>query len=175
MTISDGYRRQQQKLHENANYGVASLHFAPLVAEVYKQGQCRSISDYGAGKRRLLEGLEKQGLRPTEYLPYDPAFPDYGPPSKADLVVCIDVLEHVEPEHIDNVLLDLKEIVTKYGVFTVHSGPATKQLDDGRNAHLTQQSASWWLPKICEHFEPIQFGLHELMGNGFWIIVKPKS
>ena len=174
MTISADYQKQQQKLHENPAYGVASLHFAPLVAQIYKQGGCQSICDYGAGKKRLLGALAKHGVNPEDYYPFDPAFPEYGLPKPADLVVCIDVLEHVEPPFIQSVLLDLKKVVRRLGVFTIHSGPAGKSLDDGRNAHLTQEPASWWLPKICEHFEPVQLQLHELMGRGFWVIVRPK-
>jgi hypothetical protein len=32
-TISEAYRLQQQALHNNPDYGVASLQFAPLVKE----------------------------------------------------------------------------------------------------------------------------------------------
>ena len=32
--ISEAYRAQQRKLHENPAYGVASVKFAPLVAQV---------------------------------------------------------------------------------------------------------------------------------------------
>ena len=32
--ISDGYRRMQQLLHQNPDYGTASVHYAPLVADV---------------------------------------------------------------------------------------------------------------------------------------------
>lgn len=31
MLITEDYRRQQETLHANPNYGVASLQFAPLV------------------------------------------------------------------------------------------------------------------------------------------------
>ena len=36
-TISDDYLKLQQELHLNPNYGVASLQFAPLVAQLVKQ------------------------------------------------------------------------------------------------------------------------------------------
>ena len=32
--ISEEYRKMQQQLHENPNYGVASVGYAPLVAQV---------------------------------------------------------------------------------------------------------------------------------------------
>lgn len=35
--ISEGYRELQRKLHENADYGVASVHYAPLVADILIQ------------------------------------------------------------------------------------------------------------------------------------------
>ncbi len=71
VTITDTYLEQQYKLHENPNYGVASLSFAPIVADIIKRTGCKSLSDYGAGKKRLLEGLRQAGIEPTPYLPED--------------------------------------------------------------------------------------------------------
>jgi hypothetical protein len=42
-TISDQYRKIQQELHENPNYGIASLHFAPLVADLIQQTSAKSV------------------------------------------------------------------------------------------------------------------------------------
>lgn len=97
-TISEEYLALQQKLHDNPSYGIASTYFAPLVAEIIKHYKIKSISDYGAGKKRLAESLQKLKSLPNRYLPYDPAFPEYGDPMTADLVCCIDVLEHIEPD-----------------------------------------------------------------------------
>ena len=174
-TITDDYLRQQRKLHLNPNYGVASLSFAPIVADIMKQTGCASVSDYGAGKKRLLEGLRQAGVTPSFYLPYDPVFPEYGEPKTADLVCCIDVLEHIEPELIDNVILELSNIVIKLGFFSIHMGPAGKTLDDGRNAHLIQKPSSWWLKKLINYFEILHLQAHQMMGNGIWLLVKPKE
>jgi len=174
-TITDEYRRLQQDLHKNPNYGVASLAFAPTVAQLIKQTGVRSISDYGAGKQNLLKGLREAGVEPSAYYPYDPAFPEYGPPRAADLVCCIDVLEHIEPELVDNVLDDLASITTNIGFFSIHMGPAAKVLADGRNAHLIQKPSSWWLPKIARHFDVMQLQTHQIMGHGFWLIVRPRA
>lgn len=173
-TITEDYRKLQQELHQNPNYGIASLHFAPLVAQVIKQSQAKSVSDYGAGKQNLIKALRQEGLHPI-YRPYDPAFPEYGPPVQSDLVCCIDVLEHIEPELIENVLSELAEITVNLGFFTIHMGPAQKILSDGRNAHLIQKPTSWWLPKICRHFDVLQLQNHQTMGDGFWLIVKRKE
>ena len=165
-TISADYLEQQRKLHENPNYGVASLSFAPIVADVMRQTGCKSVSDYGAGKRRLLEGLRQSGVEPTPYLPYDPVFPEYGEPKPADLVCCIDVLEHIEPDLVDNVILELSRVTTNLGFFSIHMGPAGKTLSDGRNAHLIQKPSSWWLKKLTDHFEILHLQSHQMMGKG---------
>jgi hypothetical protein len=168
--ITEVYLKLQQELHENPNYGIMSIKFAPVVKQIIEQFQITSISDYGAGKKNLLEALKSQYNVNLPYLPYDPAFPEYGPPQPADLVCCIDVLEHIEPEFLQNVLDDLKAITTNYGFFSIHTGPAVKLLADGRNAHLIQQPSSWWLPKLCERFE-IDF-LSKTPG-GFLVLVTP--
>ncbi|MBM3349629.1 MAG: class I SAM-dependent methyltransferase [Betaproteobacteria bacterium] len=170
--ISEKYRSMQQQLHQNPNYGVASLGFAPLVAKIAKGLGLKSISDYGAGKCNLNKGLINSGLNTFEYYPYDPAFPAYGDPVPADLVCCIDVLEHIEPDHLDNVLANLAEITIKVGFFSIHTGPAMKVLSDGRNAHLIQKPSSWWLDRLIRYFNIEQLqNLPE--GSGFWIIVTP--
>ena len=162
----------QQELHQSPNYGVASLSFAPLVADLIRKSKAQSVTDYGAGKKRLLEGLTAAGAVPERYLPYDPVFPEYGPPQKADLVCCIDVLEHVEPEHLDAVLSELASITIGLGFFSIHLGPAGKTLSDGRNEHLIQQPSSWWLLKICRYFNVIHLASHQTMGSGIWLIVR---
>ena len=47
--ISQSYLHQQQMLHDNPAYGVASLHFAPLVAAVVRSALAqipRWLEDY---------------------------------------------------------------------------------------------------------------------------------
>ena len=166
--ISEGYREQQQRLHQDPNYGVASLEYAPLVQQLLTRCGLRSVCDYGAGKQRLREALEKVEGPPFDYFPYDPAFPEYGDPHPAELVCCIDVLEHVELECLDDVLRDLRDVTSKLGFFTVHTGPAGRVLPDGRNAHLIQKPSSWWLPKLCDYFEVSHL---ETSKGGFWVVV----
>ena len=171
-TISEDYLKLQKELHLNPDYGIASLEFAPLVAQLAKQANIQSISDYGAGKKRLLEGLVNNGFHPKHYYPFDPAFPEYGEPKSADLVCCIDVLEHIEITKLDLVLDELASITTGLGFFSVHMGPAGKILSDGRNAHLIQKPTSWWLPKLCQHFNILELQQHQVFGTGFWCVVQ---
>lgn len=171
-TISPDYLAQQKLLHENPQYGVASLGFAPTIKDLLPRLEVRSISDYGAGKQNLLKALNDLGMVDVDYFPYDPAFPEYGEAKPADLVCCIDVLEHIEPDYLPNVLTELGTLVRKYGFFSVHTGAAKKMLPDGRNAHLIQKPSSWWLPRLCDHFEIIHL---KQVPDGFWVIVTPQA
>lgn len=162
----------QQHLHENPNYGVASVEYAPLVAKLVELSQATEVLDYGAGKGRLGVALRQQIQRPLTIHHYDPAIPQWSAlPQPCEFVACIDVLEHIEPHLLDNVLDDLQRVVAGVGVFTVHILPAVKVLPDGRNAHLIQQPPAWWLPKFMARFELTAFNR---MPQGFWVGVERK-
>ena len=172
--ISDEYRRVQRELHDsNPNYGVASVGMAPLVADILGKLNPPKLLDYGAGKGRLAQELPKYLKNVPPVTHYDPARPHWAAtPAPHDFVTCIDVLEHIEPELLDNVLDDLKRVVARHGFFTVHTGPAMKVLPDGRNAHLIQHGAEWWLPRLLARFELIVF---TRMPQGFWVLVERKE
>jgi hypothetical protein len=172
--ISEDYRRMQQQLHEsNPHYGVASVAMAPLVADIIGQINATRLLDYGAGKGRLGQELPKLLKTPPAITHYDPARPQWAAvPAPHEFVTCIDVLEHIEPELLDNVLDDLVRVTARYGFFTVHTGAAVKVLPDGRNAHLIQQKADWWLSRLLSRFELIVF---TRMPQGFWVLVERKE
>ena len=170
--ISESYLHQQQMLHDNPAYGVASLHFAPLVAAVVRSAKPQSLCDYGAGKMLLLPALQAEGVSVPEYLPYDPAFPQYGDAVPADLVCCIDVLEHIEPEYLDAVLKHLASLTKKFAFLTVHTAPAKKVLSDGRNAHLIIEPMSWWTSVLGRYLEIVTYEQDE-HPNAFWVLATP--
>ena len=169
--ISDDYLAEQTRLHDSPKYGVASLVFAPLVAQLIRDNRIATLHDYGAGKRRLSEELKRLGVA-VSYSASDPVFPEYGAAQSADLVCCIDVLEHIEPDHLNAVLNDLQRITTKAGFYTIHTDPALKTLSDGRNAHLIQKPSSWWLPRLCKRFEVVHL---QSIKHGFWVVVTAKT
>ena len=166
-TISEGYRKQQQELHKNPNYGTASVQFAPLVSKLINQAQVTELLDIGAGKCRLFENLKVNHQMKLQA--YDPAIPELSDePTPMVMTTCIDVLEHIEPDLLDNFLDFLQEKTLEIGFFTIHTGAAMKTLSDGRNAHLTQKPAEWWLPRILQRFELQTFQKTE---NGFFVVV----
>lgn len=105
---------------------------------------------------------------------YDPGVPEYEEmPEPAEMVVCIDVLEHIEPDLIDDVLDHLESLTEKVLFATVHMLPAGKILPDGRNAHLIQKPPAWWLPKFLERFTLKGYNLRG--PDGFEVICLPSD
>jgi hypothetical protein len=171
--ITEEYREMQRKLHENPDYGVASVGYAPLVAQIMQQVGATELLDYGAGKGRLGLTLRQHLPSPFTIHHYDPAIPEWSAtPAPCSFVACIDVLEHIEPHLLDNVLDDLQRVTLEKGVFTVHTAPAVKVLPDGRNAHLIQQQPAWWLPRFMQRFDLVTFSR---MPMGFWVCVERKQ
>jgi len=148
MLISDGYRWLNEKLHmEDPHYGISGKKFTQYVENLTKVYKTEDILDYGCGKGTLAESL-KFPIRQ-----YDPAIPRYSfRPEPADLVICTDVMEHIEPECLTEVLDDLKRLTKKAALITIATRPAVKHLSDGRNAHLIQRGLDFWLPLMWERF-----------------------
>lgn len=171
MLITEEYRKQQQDMHAKYDYGTASVAYAPLVTSVINNLGITKMLDYGAGRGRLGESIEPDHAVTIDH--YDPAIPDWAEePEPCELVCCIDVLEHIEPDLIDNVLDDLKRVTQRYGFFSIHTGPAVKILQDGRNAHLIQEDFRWWLPRLWERFNI--YSMTHAQG-GFYVVVTPNG
>jgi hypothetical protein len=165
--ITPGYAKQQQHLHDTTEYGTAAIAYAPLVAQIIDKLQISHLLDYGCGSRTsLARAMFDRGstARPKlehiqpghkfQYQAYDAGVERFSAaPIPAQMVTCIDVLEHVEPDCLDEVLDHLKSLTEAVLFCTVHTGPAAKVLPDGRNAHINQQPMSYWLPKLWDRFE----------------------
>jgi hypothetical protein len=173
--ISAEYAQLNAQLHrDNLAYGVGGGRHARAVLKLVDvlqkdtKGQV-SVLDYGCGKGYLGKEL------PFPIYEYDPAVPEKAEtPRPADIVACTDVLEHIEPEHLWAVLDDLRRVTKRFGYFVIHTGPSTKLLADGRNAHLIQHDRIWWKKKLKKFFSIAQIWdqsplLHVL------VIPKPKQ
>lgn len=157
MFVSEDYRKQQAELHTTGVYGTLGKTYAPFVAQVMTKLQVTHMLDYGCGSNLSLpKALADQHLveHKFKYQAYDPCVEQYAaPPVPAELVVCIDVLEHIEEEYIEGVLDHLRDLTEAVGFFTLDTGPALKTLSDGRNAHVLQRPVEWWLPRLICRFD----------------------
>jgi hypothetical protein len=84
---------------------------------------------------------------------YNPSIEEFSTKSEvvSDLLINIDVLEHIEERDLDRVLSEMKSICSN-ALIIVDLKKAELLLDDGRNAHVTIKPADWWESKISSHF-----------------------
>lgn len=148
MLISENYKEQMKELHKSGKFGIKGHVYVKDVMHLAVQVDAKSILDYGCGSGTLKKNMT---LPVREY---DPAIPGKdSPPLPADLVVCTDVLEHVEPECLEGVLNHLRCLTNKLCYAVIHLTPAMKVLPDGRNAHLILEDVPWWSMRLSKHFK----------------------
>ncbi len=169
-TISQDYAKLNRELHEKRpDYGGRGDRYAKIVKKLAESQKIKSILDYGCGKGALAEALD------FPIWEYDPCIEGKEmSPRPADLVVCTDVLEHIEPELLEGVLEDLKRVVKLSGFFAIHTKAAGKTLPDGRNTHLIQQGKDWWRETLSKYFH-VSF-CSEVKGTPMlYVVVAPKG
>ena len=150
MNISPEYQALNQQLHrESSGWGSSARLRVNGVKTLAAEQQAKTILDYGCGKGLMQK---QSGLKMDEY---DPAIPgkEVINNSKYDMVVCTDVMEHVEPEYVDNVLNEINGLFEKCAYLIIYLVPALHLLPDGSNCHRTVMPAEWWIDKINTIFQ----------------------
>ena len=157
--ISDNYKLLNAKLHEESqSYGNRNNFLArelPIsISILRKLYNYESVLDYGCGKGLILDSLSEKliplGMRLQGY---DPCVEKYSePPKPADILLCTDVLEHVEPEKTAEVLKHISSLTLNVCYLVIDLLPAVKTLPDGRNAHINLHSTGWWLDALSDAF-----------------------
>ena len=150
MNISPEYLALNQQLHaEKPAWGSSARLRINGVLNLEREIDAQTILDYGCGKGLMSR---QSGLIMDEY---DPAIPGKETIrlSSYDMVICTDVMEHVEPEFVDNVLNEIESLAVKGVYFIIYLVPALHLLPDGSNCHRTIQPAEWWVNKIESIFQ----------------------
>lgn len=143
---SPEYRALLKQSHAQKPWGRGGYGLAPEVDEFCKRlGNVKHVLDYGSGGGTFKAALEPLGYRVAEW---DPGTERAVLPKLCDVVSSSDVLEHVEPEKIDNVLRHIYLLAKRGAYLMIAKQPAKRILPDGRNAHLICQPTEWWLEKL---------------------------
>ena len=85
---------------------------------------------------------------------YDPAVEEWKlkPKEPVDILISLDVLEHIEMQSIDAVLKDIDSLTKNFCYLVIDLQPAVKQLADGRNAHILLAPPEWWITRVSQIF-----------------------
>ena len=151
MTGNPDLIEQYRRIHSKGVYGNTSVKNLRFLRPEIRLLRPRSILDYGCGQSRLIDELYLPYS--AELIRYDPAIPAYSrkPATRADLLINIDVLEHIEERDLDSVLGEMASL-SRNAIIIVDTRPAVAILSDGRNAHVTIRPHLWWRERLSRHF-----------------------
>ena len=155
--ISKEYLELNKQLHaERDDYGSGSNNSAAAVLKICRLNGYKVVLDFGCGKGTLKPAMAELA-RDIRVLEFDPSIPgkDRLPTKQPDFIVALDVMEHIEPDYLDSVLANMRDLKPKSVMLMIATKPAQKTLPDGRNAHLIVEPGTWWAVKLEPYFRAI--------------------
>lgn len=154
---TQAYMVGQRAMHAAyPSYGRTAAKWGHRACTLVERYQPHSILDYGCGKGELKEQLTTP-YRRAQVREYDPGIPGkHLPPLPADLVFCIDVLEHIEPDYLEAVLKHICSLTRKAAFFTIATRVAKKVLPDGRNSHINLADPLTWERRLAQYFNVVE-------------------
>lgn len=119
-----------------------------------------SLYDFGSGKGIAVDKFRAAGYKATgiDHVKLTPdtvqaclwSLPDDLP--CADFGFCADVMEHIPPERVRDVLFGISGLVDR-AYFRIATVPDGMGRLIGETLHLTVQTADWWLEQVSAAFE----------------------
>ena len=144
MLISDRHRSLYEQYFAELSFEAKPSRWQRTVEELARFTGSESVLDYGCGIMALLSKFSDLSITN-----YDPGVPEYAAlPEPADLVVCLDVIEHVEPKYTDAVLEHVISLAKKALLLTISTQESSKLLPDGSPWHCFVKDADWWRNKL---------------------------
>ena len=153
--MSTDWIEQHRLLHQDSprNFAGKSLRkWIDTINSFAEHHHCETILDYGCGKAQFWPP-EWQG----RVSGYDPAVDQFSAePLPADLVICVDVMEHIPLNQVTEVIDRVNSLARRAVFWVVDVKPAKKRFLNGANCHLTQQPPEWWRDRVAQTRVPYQ-------------------
>lgn len=131
-----------------------------------------TVLDFGAGHGSLGRYIKEHLARSIDWTEYDPGMPDLQkiPEGQFDLITSSDVLEHLEPESVDETLAWMADHATRAQYHYISCSPSGRLLPDGRSVHLTVHPTDWWVEKFKRPGWEIQlYYSYKRRTRGAWV------
>ena len=150
---------------KNTFDGKSLKFFFNPIKQVIDLTNSNSIIDFGCGKAKYY--FEEISINNKSYKSianywninhvclYDPGVKGFSkyPITKADGVICVDVVEHIPESDAVSFIIELFNLAKKFVFIVIACYPANKTLPDGRNVHLCIKSVNDW-KKIISDIKP---------------------
>ena len=147
----NNFKKKPEKTYD----GLSTLKFADILQKIIKKNKCKTLLDYGSGKGSFYNNSREfnnkiyppikdfWNIEPTLF---DPGIKSYIKPKnkKFNIVISIDVLEHVPTQDLNWVLNEIFSFSNNIVFLNVACFPAKVVLDDGENAHVSLFHPMWW-------------------------------
>ena len=183
MAQSKEYQDLLTEMHKTNRKWGAEFKSAPipqLLREAIEKYRPKTILDFGCGKGFLSRKLQAE-FPNISVTGWDPS---HGTELEGnyDMIVSTDVLEHVEPEYLDETIKDLYNRANIVQYHNIACYYATAILPNGMNAHLSVFAPDIWQKKFSDLGltiinELVNVNLkkrvdHDLMQNGKKIVLE---
>jgi len=134
--------------------GKATMVFAKIIKKIIEKNKLENLLDYGSGKGDRY--FNKSDFANEEYPPlekywnikptlYDPGVPYAKPTNRIfDIVVSIDVLEHIPTEDLNWVINEIFNFSKKIVFLNIACYPAERNFSNGENLHISLFHPMWW-------------------------------
>lgn len=158
--------------HHKGHWGGACKGYEDMIHKYMLLTKSKTLLDFGAGKGMLSQQQEIFMSNYEDYykiIPYDPgnpAFDEWINPPVCDASFSADVMEHIEPEYIDNTLQFIYDKTNNWTYHKICTKPASNNFrstmkdEKPRNLHTLVKPAHWWANKFERYFT-----LHDFRAN----------
>ena len=154
---------QYKALHKHKDFcrGSAIKGYFKEIKSLIDRTESKTLLDYGCGKAMhysngILEGPNWDKEWGVEATLYDPGVEKFEkkPEGKFDILICTDVLEHVEDP--EEVVRELFTYPTKGAFIQISTVPSDmsnwkRRLLDGRPLHISIYPQEWWIKLIDKY------------------------
>ena len=126
--------------------GHSLIEHIPEIDRLREHHQCDSMLDYGCGKAAYW---------PTHWrvTGYDPAYEPFSTPPHGhyDMVICIDVMEHIPESATAGTLKEIFDHADKWVFLVICTSISDKKMPDGRSVHVNVKPESWWNEQLAKY------------------------